>query len=201
MQVAVIISMFLFSLSMSISPGPVNMIVFSSSVNQGFIKTLPFISGATIGFTLLLASFGFGFSKIINIYPIAFTVLELFGALFIIYMGYKLISAKPKIEIHNNISLPSFIDGFFLQWLNPKAWIACASGVALFSIPNTNIPLIIFMIIYFIVCYLSLAMWGILGQKLSVILIDSTRMRIFNLLMGGTLIVLSIYMILKIIFN
>lgn len=201
MQVAVIISMFLFSLSMSISPGHVNMVVFSSSVNQGFIKTLPFISGATIGFTLLLAFFGFGFSKIINIYPIAFTVLELFGALFIIYMGYKLISAKPKIEIHNNISLPSFIDGFFLQWLNPKAWIACASGVALFSIPNTNIPLIIFIIIYFIVCYLSLAMWGILGQKLSVILIHSTRMRIFNLLMGGTLIVLSIYMILKIIFN
>jgi threonine/homoserine/homoserine lactone efflux protein len=52
-------AMLMFSLTMSISPGPVNMVIISSS--HGFRKTLPFVSGATIGFTLLLILVGFGF--------------------------------------------------------------------------------------------------------------------------------------------
>ncbi|EPP7098025.1 LysE family transporter, partial [Klebsiella michiganensis] len=44
---------------MSISPGPVNMVIISSGANHGFRKTLPFISGATTGFTLLLILVGF----------------------------------------------------------------------------------------------------------------------------------------------
>ena len=90
MSLAIILSMFVFSLSMSISPGPVNITILSTSLNHGFIKTFPFISGATIGFVLLLISVGFGFYKIINTYPIIFRLLEFLGAFFIIYRTYAL---------------------------------------------------------------------------------------------------------------
>lgn len=195
MSFAIILSMFMFSLSMSISPGPVNITILSTSLNHGFIKTFPFISGATIGFVLLLISVGFGFSKIINAYPIIFKLLEFLGSAFIIYIGYKILSSKPEIEVNHNSSIPNFIDGFLLQWLNPKAWIACASGVALFSVPHTNIPLTVFICIYFLICYLSLALWGALGGKLSIVLSNSQRILFFNRLMGFSLIFLSIYMI------
>lgn len=49
-----IIAMSLFALSMSISPGPVNLITFSSGLNYGFLPSLPFVAGAALGFTLLL---------------------------------------------------------------------------------------------------------------------------------------------------
>lgn len=198
MSLAIILSMFMFSLSMSISPGPVNLTILSTSLNRGFIKTFPFISGATIGFVLLLTFVGFGFSKIINAYPIIFKFLEFFGSAFIIYIGYKILSSKSEIEVNHNSSIPNFIDGFLLQWLNPKAWIACASGVALFSAPNTNTPLLVFICIYFLICYLSLALWGILGKKLSIILSNSKRILLFNRLMGISLIFISIYMIFNI---
>jgi len=198
MSLAIIFSMFMFSLSMSISPGPVNITILSTSLNRGFIKTFPFISGATIGFVLLLISVGFGFSKIINTYPIIFKLLEFLGSAFIIYIGYKILSSKPEIEVNHNISIPNFIDGFLLQWLNPKAWIACASGVALFAAPNTNTPLIVFICIYFLICYLSLALWGVLGGKLSIVLSNSKRILLFNRLMGFSLIFISIYMIFNI---
>lgn len=198
MSLAIILSMFMFSLSMSISPGPVNLTILSMSLNRGFIKTFPFISGATIGFVLLLIFVGFGFSKIINAYPIILLLLELLGSAFIIYIGYKILSSKPEIEVNHNSSIPNFIDGFLLQWLNPKAWIACASGVALFSVPNTNTPLLVFICIYFLICYLSLALWGILGKKLSIILSNSKRISLFNRLMGISLILISIYMIFNI---
>lgn len=198
MSLAIILSMFMFSLSMSISPGPVNLTILSTSLNRGFIKTFPFISGATIGFVLLLIFVGFGFSKIINAYPIIFKLLEFVGSTFIIYVGYKILSSKPEIEVNHNSSIPNFIDGFLLQWLNPKAWIACASGVALFSVPNTNTPLLVFICIYFLICYLSLALWGILGKNLSIILSNSKRILLFNRLMGISLIFISIYMIFNI---
>lgn len=198
MSLAIILSMFVFSLSMSISPGPVNITILSTSLNHGFIKTFPFISGATIGFVLLLISVGFGFSKIINTYPIIFSLLEFLGAFFIIYIGYKILSSKPEIEVNHNSSIPNFIDGFLLQWLNPKAWIACASGNALFSAQNTNTPLIVFICIYFLICYLSLAIWGALGEKLSIALSNSKRILLFNRLMGFSLIFISIYMIFNI---
>lgn len=199
MQVAIILSMFIFSLSMSISPGPVNMAIISSSVSNGFIKTFPFISGATIGFTLLLIFVGLGFSKIIDGFPIFFKLLELVGAFFIIYIGYKIVTSDPKIIVDNNNLIPSFIDGFLLQWLNPKAWIACASGVALFSTPYNNNYLIAFIVIYFFICYLSLIIWGFLGQKLTIVLNSLDRIRIFNFSMGGILILTSICLIFNMI--
>ena len=54
-MLSLIVSMFIFSLSMSISPGPVNLTILTSSMNYGVKATFAFISGATIGFTLLLA--------------------------------------------------------------------------------------------------------------------------------------------------
>ncbi len=57
-----------------------------------------------------------------------------------------------------------------LQWLNPKAWIACASGVALFASPSTHAPLLVFMAIYLVVCYLSLAAWALLGDRVALLL-------------------------------
>ena len=54
MSLSLIFAMFSFSLAMSISPGPVNMIILSSGVDYGVKKTFPYLSGATIGFTSLL---------------------------------------------------------------------------------------------------------------------------------------------------
>ena len=45
-------AMCLFALSMSISPGPVNLVTFSSGLNYGFVPSLRFVAGAATGFTL-----------------------------------------------------------------------------------------------------------------------------------------------------
>jgi threonine/homoserine/homoserine lactone efflux protein len=189
-----ILAMFLFSLSMSISPGPVNMVIIASGANHGFWRTFPFVSGATIGFTLLLIFVGFWFIQTINNYPVFFNYLCVFGSAFIIYIGYKIASSKPELSIED-VTVPNFMQGFLLQWLNPKAWVACASGAAMFSVPETYLPLVTFIVIYFVVCYLSLATWAILGDRVSVLLNTSLRIRSFNFIMGIMLIFVACYMI------
>jgi len=201
MPISILISMFIFSFTMSISPGPINITILSSSLIHGFKKTLPFISGATLGFTLLLIFLGFGVYKTIIHYPIFFLIIEVLGSLFIFYIGQKIIFSKAEVEISNNISAANFIDGFLLQWLNPKAWIACLSGISLFSSPVSYHPLILFILIYFITCYICLMLWGISGHKLAKILTNPRQLKILNILMGGSLIILSIYMLIKLFWS
>ncbi|HCM4284155.1 TPA: LysE family translocator [Klebsiella quasipneumoniae] len=130
-----ILAMFLFSLTMSISPGPVNMVIISSGASYGFRRTFPFVSGATIGFTLLLIVIGFGFYASIEKYPLFFKYLNVAGSAFIIYIGYKIASSRSELSLTKS-EAPSFTQVFLLQWLNPKAWIACASVTCS---PQTNI--------------------------------------------------------------
>jgi threonine/homoserine/homoserine lactone efflux protein len=187
--------MLLFSLVMSISPGPVNMMIVTSSINNGFKNTFAFISGATIGFTLLLISIGFGLAEILNIYPFFLSYLEFFGFSFIVYMGYKIASSVSSLEIKDeNKRNLRFYEGFLLQWLNPKAWIASLSGVSMFS---GNEKLLIFVFIYFIVCYLSLSFWGYLGLYFTKFLNTHNKLKIFNVIMGSILILSAVIMILS----
>ncbi|RAP37037.1 lysine transporter LysE [Legionella quinlivanii] len=188
-----ILAMFSFALVMSITPGPVNMIILSAGINYGVKKTIPYVSGATIGFTFLLLFIGLGFSQFIQAYPFFLSYLAIAGSLYIIYMGYKIASSKSELEINKN-DAPKFYEGFLLQWINPKAWIACVSGVSIFSSATSYDSFLKFAIIYFIVCYSSLGIWAILGDKVSYLLKDHFRLRLFNCIMGLLLILTAVYL-------
>jgi len=185
---SLLIAMFSFSLAMSISPGPVNMVIVSSGASYGVRKTFSFVSGGTIGFTSLLLFIGLGFNNVIDWYPSFLKYLAIAGSLFIVYMGYLIASSKPELVIKEQ-KVPTFMQGFLLQWLNPKAWIASVAGVSLFSAPNNNQVFLTFALIYFLVCYLSLFSWSVLGDKVTVFLNSQLRLKLFNLFMGGVLIV------------
>ena len=75
------------------------MVIVSSGASYGIRKTFSFVSGVTIGFTLLLLFIGLGFYNIIDLYPVFLKYLAVAGSLFIIYMGYLLASSKPELDI------------------------------------------------------------------------------------------------------
>ena len=87
-----------------------------------------------------------------------------------------------------------FYEGFLLQWLNPKAWAASISGVAMYSF--NDFYLLVFIIIYFIVCYLSLSFWGLFGQKATLFLNTNKKLKNFNLLMGSILIMTAVLLVI-----
>jgi len=195
MTQTILLAMFSFSLAMSISPGPVNMMIITSGINHGFVKTFSFISGATIGFTLLLVLIALGLSNMFTLYPTLFSMLEILGAMFIIYIGYKIASSRGILDIEQSEQKKlKFYEGFLLQWLNPKAWVASISGVSMFAIDDMS--LIIFVVMYFIVCYISLSFWGVLGQKATVFLNTNMRLKVFNIIMGTILIISAFSLIL-----
>jgi len=194
---SLVFAMCLFSLSMSISPGPVNVISLSTGVNYGFKKAIPFVSGATLGFTLLLLTVGLGLRFVAEVSENFLSVLTYTGAIFIAYMGLKLSSSVITSTLlpKEKQDIPAFFDGFLLQWLNPKAWIACISGVSAFNLAYSLPLLSLFIGLYFLVCYISIASWALLGEKINRLLSTPSHFKLFNVTMGSSLIIVACYLV------
>lgn len=95
---SLIIAMCLFAVSMSISPGPVNLVTFSSGLNYGFVPTLPFVAGAALGFAVLLVVVGLGLGEIVALSPVLMQVLAYAGARL-----SKLVSDRSSLQWCNRI--------------------------------------------------------------------------------------------------
>lgn len=195
MSFSVFMAIFTLSFAMSISPGPVNVLIISSGINHGFKATFSFISGATIGFTLLLIIIAFGLVQNIQKLDSFMIYLKIIGALFMLYMAFKVATSSQAIELEQKEAKTlRFHEGFLLQWLNPKAWIACISAVSIFSSTETILTTLI--ITYFVVCYMCLSFWGVLGEKATRFLNSSIRLRLFNVLMGTFLVFSALSIVL-----
>ncbi len=187
-----LLAMCLFALSMSISPGPVNMIALSNGVNHGLRKAMPFVSGATLGFTGLLLLVGLGLGNLAQQFPQVMQLLGVAGAAFICYIGYQITRSDSTLE-HRQDDSSTFLHGALLQWLNPKAWIACLSGVTAFNLGQLD-QLLIFSALYFSICYASVTCWALAGDKISQLLSTVENRRWFNRIMGGVLITVGGYL-------
>ena len=74
------------------------MVIVASGANHGFWRTLPFVSGATVGFTLLLVLVGFWLARAIDSQPALFRWLGIAGALFIAWIGWRIATARPELD-------------------------------------------------------------------------------------------------------
>ncbi len=186
----------MYSFSMSVSPGPVNLITLSTGVSHGFKKALPFVAGASIGFALLLYCIGLGVYQITEKYSGMMLLLNVSGSLFIVYMGFKIFIAETKIDVIND-NVPSFYQGFILQWLNPKAWIASIAGVSAFNLSGSHQWLFVFVGLYFIICFFCIAAWAFMGTHLAIWLKTEKRVTLFNQVMGVSLMLIGLYLLFR----
>lgn len=195
-MITTIIAMSVFSFVMSFSPGPVNLISLSIGLNKGFKIAIPFVSGATIGFTLLLFSIGLGLGSFTKQFPVSMNILSIAGSIFIMYMGYKMSGSKSALKLEGNRS-PTFLEGALLQLLNPKAWAACLAGITAFDAADDFPKLLLFTTIYFLICYVGIGSWAFVGGKIFHRLSSPSSLITFNKIMGIGLIFVGLYLLLQ----
>ena len=189
---SIVFAMCLFALTMSVSPGPVNLVTFSSGLNYGFLSSLPFVAGAASGFTLMLVLVGLGLGEVMAVNPTAVGILTLAGTAFICYMGYRIATAHPELP-ESEGRQPNFLHGAALQWLNPKAWIASFSGISAFEATPDN-GLYPFAALYLVICFFSVAVWAFAGARVSELISDKVVMKWLNRLLGALLVAVAGYL-------
>lgn len=188
------LSMAAFALATSISPGPVNIVALSSGAQHGLAASLRHVSGATIGFTLLLLLTGFGLHELLLRWPQITSVIRWAGIGFLLFMAYKLARDNGELGAGQSPKAPSYAYGALMQWLNPKAWLASIAGMGAFVANGEALLVWQFGAIYFVICYASLASWAYAGTFLRHYLQQPARVRGFNRLLALLLLICALYL-------
>lgn len=191
------VSMAAFALASSITPGPVNIVALSAGVQFGLRASLRHVTGATVGFCLLLVLIGLGLHEVLRAWPPLTRFIQLGGVAFLLFMAFKLAVDDGQIRRDEKASAPSMLYGATLQWLNPKAWMACVAGMGLFVEEGNLRQVAEFSLIYFAVCYVSIACWAVAGSYLRGVLETPAAMRLFNRLMAALLVACCVYLLLN----
>ncbi len=194
---SVIFSMAAFALASSISPGPVNIVSLGCGARHGLRAALPHVTGATLGFILLLLLIGLGLHEVLNQWPLLTQLIRFAGVIFLLYLAYQLASDDGQLGAAQEQKVPSALGGALMQWLNPKAWLACLAGMGAFVADGDVLMVWVFCLLYLVICWLSLASWAWAGASLHGLLKRTAGVRWFNRGMAALLAGCAVYLLLE----
>ncbi len=156
-----------FYFVMYVTPGPNNAMVLTSGIKFGFLKTIPHMSGITIGHITQLILVCLGLGKIFQIFPEIQNILKIVCAIYLLYLGYKIIGSFSKIKEDDSRPL-KFYEAALFQIINPKAWTISTMAASSFLPKEGNLIVSIFFIstTALIICPLSISPWAAFGSAI-----------------------------------
>lgn len=159
----------LFAFVASITPGPTNILILTSSQRFGVKATLPAVFGACVSASLIVFISGAGAGQVLQDHPLVRTGMSWAGVLWLSWMSWQLFTA-PAADLHSDAQRPfSARAAAMLQLINPKTWMMALAVVSLFA-PHSGNPLreITLMSLAFLaISVLCLAAWTLLGKAVN----------------------------------
>ena len=179
-----------FSFAMSVTPGPNNTITFNTALNYGFFRAMPYMLGVSLGLPVMMIVVSWGLRDFLGAYPEVYRYLGYAGALYILYLSWKIATAVPfdaggVPDEKNKTRRPAFWNAVLFQWMNPKAWILVLTATTVYVGADRSPANLFFLCtVFFLACFVSLILWGYAGS-LSGRFIRSPRVyRVLNIGMG-----------------
>ena len=187
-----------FYFVMYVTPGPNNAMVLASGLKFGFIKTIPHMSGITIGHVLQLILVCLGLGKIFSMFPQLQNILKILCALYLLYLGYKIIGSFSKIKEDDSRPLRFHEAGLF-QIVNPKAWTISSMVASGFLPENGNLFFSIFFIamIALIICPLSISPWAAFGSAIRNLVKNNKIKALIEYFLAILLLITAIIIVLQ----
>tara|TARA_B100000925_G_C21952525_1_gene449643 strand:- start:22 stop:630 length:609 start_codon:yes stop_codon:yes gene_type:complete len=102
------------------SPGPSLAVVLRNTMIGGRARGLACAVGHGIGFGFYAITVVFGLVIIMENNPSVFTIMQIVGGLFLLYLGIEMMRAGEKEIALSEGKREGFIEGFFIAFLNPK---------------------------------------------------------------------------------
>ena len=150
MPLDIFLALAAFATVTAFTPGPNNIMVTASGVNFGFTRTLPHILGITLGFVVLLLGCAAGLGAIFAAYPPLQIVLKVAGALYMLWLAWKVATSAPSPAEPDEVARPlSFWQAALFQWVNPKAVVIALSAIAIYVRPaNWQVDLVVLLVVF-----------------------------------------------------
>ncbi|MGC1496829.1 MAG: LysE family translocator [Sulfitobacter sp.] len=198
-MVQITIALILFLFPLAYSPGPGNMFFAANSARFGFKATIPANVGYHIATWIVAAAIGFGFIAALENFPQLFTVLKVAGSLYVLWIAWKLFWAG-ALEGDEAAKAATFTDGVILLVLNPKAYVIIALMFTQFldqTEMGTLTAVVLITTVFTLNNLVAFFLWALIGDKISGFFRTPESAQKLNMMFGGILAAVAIWMLLS----
>lgn len=129
------------SIALYISPGPDFIIVASKAVGQGRRAGILTAFGVSTGVLIHMFAAAFGLAALLQVWPIAFSLVKWAGITYLVYLGVRILVAKTSsfdvsATQNHRSNRQLFVQGLFCNLLNPKIAIFFLAFLPQFTDPS-----------------------------------------------------------------
>ena len=122
-------------------PGPTVTVIVGNSLAHGTRAGLLNVAGTQLGLGLMMAILVVGLSSIIAAMSWLFDWLRVAGAVYLVYLGWKLLRSPEALADAQAVTIPRggfFLQGFLVLMANPKALFWFGAFIPQFIDPKGN---------------------------------------------------------------
>ena len=187
-----------FYFVMYVTPGPNNAMVLTSGLKFGFLKTIPHMTGITIGHVTQLILVCLGLGKVFQVFPEIQNILKILCSIYLIYLGYKIIGSFNKIK--DNESRPlKFYEAALFQIVNPKAWTISSMAASSFLSNDGSLLISILYIasVALIICPISISPWAAFGSSIKNLVKNNKIKVIIEFFLAFLLLITAILIVIE----
>lgn len=180
-----------FAFVSSITPGPNNIMLTSSGLLFGFVRSIPHMLGITFGFGVLLMLCAAGIGSLLLAVPQIHVVLKLLGSAYLLYLAWQLRSMAFGREERASAKPMSFVGAALFQFANPKAWVMAVTGASAFLplVQPVWFAIALFCLVFCAVNLPCIGVWAGTGAALRRYLTQPVWQRLFC----GVMVLLTVY--------
>ncbi|MBD1588625.1 LysE family translocator [Pseudomonas typographi] len=180
----------LFAFVASITPGPTNLIVLSTSARRGWRPCMPIILGACAGAACLVCVAGTGASTLLlpGLRPWANGA----GLCWTLWLAWQIFNAPvTQITPAAGTEKPELglVGAALLQWVNPKSWLMAMAVIGVFTAQGQRLNML--CLVFFLVSLPCMGTWALLGRGTARWLSSPTQMRWLNRALAVLLVLSS----------
>ncbi|MBC7490745.1 MAG: LysE family translocator [Glaciimonas sp.] len=181
----------LFAFVSSITPGPNNIMLTSSGIMFGFMRSIPHMLGITFGFGVLLLICALGMNSLLLMLPSIQVILKILGSGYLFYLAWKLRNMSFNTGIDDNARPMSFIGAALFQFANPKAWVMAVTSASAFlpAVQPFWLSLALYCLVFSAVNLPCISLWVGAGSVLRRYLGQIFWQRVFCIVM----VLLTVY--------
>lgn len=189
-QLDLLLPLSLFAISMSITPGPNNVMLTASGVNFGFRRTLPHMLGIAFGFPAMVLAIGLGLGGLLEAYPQIHAGLKYVGIAYLLWLAWKIATAARAENAGAKAKPLNFLQAAGFQWVNPKAWIIAVGAIATYTTLQGDViqEVLVIAAVFGMVTLPTVALWTLFGTAIRRLLKSDRARTLFNWSMAALLV-------------
>ncbi|MED4554924.1 LysE family translocator [Lysinibacillus capsici] len=158
-----ITSFLMYCFIITVTPGPTNIVILSTTQNYGMKRGLHFSYGSTIAFFILLVLSAFLNTLFSTWIPNVLFIMQVVGTAYMIYLAYQIYNMDTTDASENKAG--NFSSGFLMQFLNPKVVLFTMTVIPSFVLPyyNSTVALSLSVVAITIIGFIAFLLWVLFG--------------------------------------